>query len=68
MFNSRKHSYRVILKTGGSFRIEANDLDLEFDDATGQIIKYEFTDPKGEIPCNPIPARDIATIVENKKK
>ena len=68
MFNSRKHVYRVILNTGGSFRIEANDLDLEFDDNTGQILSYKFTDPKGEIPCNTIPASAIATIVEFKKK
>ena len=68
MFNNRKYSYRVILKCGGSFTIQANDIDLEFDDATGAITKYEFADPKGEIPCHPIPADQIAAIVELKDK
>lgn len=68
MFNSRKRSYRVILKTGGSFRIQADDLNLEFKDDTGEITNYEFTRPKGEIPCNPVPACEIAVIVEDKKR
>lgn len=67
MFNSRKRTYRVILKTGGSFRIDANDLNLEFDDKTGQITAYEFTDPRGEVPCNPVLPSDIAVICENKE-
>jgi hypothetical protein len=61
----KKYKYRVLLKGGGSFNLEASDLELSWDDATGDITSYNFKNPTGEVPCYLHPS-NIATIVEVK--
>ncbi len=60
-----KYKYRVLIKGGGSFEIKADDLDLTWNDETGDITSYKFANPSGEVPCYLHPS-NIATIVGQK--
>ena len=62
-FFGRKYSYRVFIRGGGDFKIQADDLDLNWNDDNGQITSFKFTRPKGDVPAyiNPL---DIVTITQ----
>lgn len=64
-FKSRFKTYRVILRSGNEFRISASDVKISFNSVSNQITKYEFVEPKGEVPfhCSPL---EIVAIVRVK--
>jgi hypothetical protein len=70
----RKYSYRVLLHNCANYRIDADDLIVTYADTPnddnvppGQILDYNFINPTGEVPVNPIPANALQAIFEIKK-
>jgi hypothetical protein len=60
----RKFKYIVVLKSGYSFELEADDLEVEMDDDDGTILSYTFKNPFGWKPIGLSPL-SIDTILES---
>jgi hypothetical protein len=63
----KRHTYRVVLKSGAEFKITATDLAIKFRNDTMELTKYEFTDPRGEVPFHLSPA-EISAIIRTSRK
>jgi len=58
----KRYKYRIILKSGASFKFTATDLNLTWRNDDMQLTKYNATDAKGEVPRHVSPL-EIAVVL-----
>lgn len=61
-FWKTKKRYRIILKSGTSFIIKADELTVKYNTATNDVIGYEFTGLEGSFPLHIVPS-EIAAVI-----